>query len=227
MNIDRESIEGAAGEVSLSNRIGRVARTTLIGALLATSLAGCFPLAATGIVVGSMAAVDRRTLGAQTEDNSIELKTYGELRERLGGTAGISVTSYNRTVLVTGQVDDEAIKRRAGEIASRVENVRTVHNELVVSPKASIGTNAADTALTARVKTSLIDAKDIHANAIKVVSESAVVYLMGIVTREEGDRAAQVASRVSGARRVVTVFEYVTPDELARIERVNRAAQSQ
>lgn len=225
MNIDRESIPGAAGGVAF--RMKSVARAALLGALLATSLAGCFPLAATGIVVGSMAAVDRRTIGAQTEDNSIELKTYGELRERLGGTSGLSVTSYNRTVLLTGQVDDEALKRRAGEIASRVENVRTVHNELVVSPKASIGTSAADTALTARVKASLIDAKDIHANAIKVVSESAVVYLMGIVTREEGERAAQVASRVSGARRVVTVFEYVTADELARIERVNRAAQQQ
>lgn len=224
MNTDRESIPGAPGAVS---RITRIARTALLGALLVGSLAGCFPLAATGIVVGSMAAVDRRTIGAQTEDNSIELKTLGELRERLGGTSGISVTSYNRTVLVTGQVDDEAIKRRAGEIASRVENVRTVHNELVVSPKASIGTSAADTALTARVKAAMIDAKDLHANAIKVVSESAVVYLMGIVTREEGERAAQLASRVSGARRVVTVFEYVTSDELARIERVNRTAQQQ
>ncbi|MEN9313701.1 MAG: hypothetical protein RIS35_94 [Pseudomonadota bacterium] len=224
MNTDRESMSGAPGA---ARRITRVARAALLGALLAGSLAGCLPLAATGIVVGSMAAVDRRTLGAQTEDNSIELKALGELRERLGGTSGLSVTSYNRTVLLTGQADDEAIKRRAGEIVSRVENVRTVHNELVVSPKASIGTSAADTALTARVKTSLIDAKDIHANAIKVVSESAVVYLMGIVTREEGERAAQVASRVSGARRVVTVFEYVTPDELARIERVNRAAQQQ
>jgi len=198
---------------------------TLIGASLAAS--GCFPLAATGIVVGAMAAVDRRTVGAQTEDQSIELKASGDLRQQLGGTGGVAVTSFNRTVLLTGQVLDEPTKRRVAEIVGKVENVRSVHNELVVSGRASIGTYAADTALTTKVKASLIDAKDLQSNAFKIVSESEVVYLMGIVTRAEGDRAAQLVSRVSGVKRVVTVFEYVTPDELARIERVNREAQKQ
>lgn len=206
---------------------GGLARVALVGALIGASLAaaGCFPLAVTGIAVGAFAAVDRRTLGAQTEDQAIEFKALGELRERLGSSGGISVTSFNRTVLLTGQVLDDATKRRAAEIVGAIENVRTVHNELIVSGRASIGTYAADSALTAKVRASLVDAKDLQSNTIKVVSESEVVYLMGIVTRVEGDHAAQLASRVSGVRRVVTVFEYVTADELARIERANRDAQ--
>lgn len=204
------------------------ARTAVVLALIGSALStsGCFPLAATGIVVGGLAAADRRTVGAQTEDNAIELKAYNDLRQQLGGTAGISVTSYNRAALLTGQVQDERIKRRAGEVVARIANVRTVHNELVISAVASIGTSAADATLTTRVKAAFFDAKDLQSNTLKVVSEAGVVYLMGIVTRAEGDRAAQVVSGLSGVKRVVTLFEYVTPEELANIERTNREAQN-
>jgi osmotically-inducible protein OsmY len=211
-------------------RLGRAsARLALIGALIGSTLAstGCFPIVATGIVVGAMAVVDRRTIGAQTEDQSIELKALADLRQQLGGSGGIAITSFNRTVLLTGQVLDETAKRRAADIVGKVDNVRTVHNELVVSGRASVGVYTADAALTTRVRSALIEAKDLQSNAFKVVTESEVVHLMGIVTRAEGDRAAQLVSRVPGVKRVVTVFEYVTPDELARIERTNREAQKQ
>lgn len=199
-------------------------RLALVGALIAgtLSLAGCFTLAATGAVVGGLAAIDRRTVGAQTEDTGIEVKATSQFSQQLGGSGGISVTSFNRKVLLTGQVADEQTRRQAGEIVSKLDNVRSVHNELAVSGRVSLGTSAADTSITTRVKTALIEAKDIQANTIKVVTEAGVVYLMGIVTRAEGDRVAQVASRVGGVTRVVTVFEYVTPDDLARIERVSR-----
>jgi len=204
-------------------------RTALLAVLVGITLAnaGCFPIVATGVVVGTMAVLDRRTVGAQTEDQSIELKALGELRQQLPGSGGVSVTSFNRTVLLTGQVLDAETKRRASEITGKIENVRTVHNELVVSGRASVGVYAADSALTTKVRSALVEAKDLQSSAFKVVSESEVVYLMGIVTRAEGDRAAQLVSRVSGVKRVVTVFEYVTADELARIERTNREARKQ
>lgn len=186
------------------------------------SLGGCFGLAATGMVVGGLAAADRRTIGAQTEDTGIEVKALAQLQQQLGGSGGISVTSFNRKALLTGQVLDDSIKARAGEIVAKLDNVRSVHNELQVSGRVSLTTSAADTSITTRVKAALVDAKDLQSNTVKVVTEAGVVYLMGIVTRTEGERAAQVASRVGGVMRVVTVFEYVTPDELARIERVNR-----
>ncbi|HEY5632635.1 MAG TPA: BON domain-containing protein [Burkholderiaceae bacterium] len=202
----------------LSRPLARAAVcSALIGATLA--LSGCFGLAATGMVVGTLAAVDRRTIGAQTDDTGIELKALADLHSRVKGSGGVSVTSYNRKVLLTGQVLNEQTKRDAEAVVARLANVRSIHNELVISGRVSVGTQAADTSLTAQVKTALIDAKDLQANTIKVVTEAGVVYLMGIVSRTEGDRASQVASRVSGVTRVVTVFEYVSPEELSRLQR--------
>lgn len=209
-----------------ARRAASVARRTLMAAALAAAAltqTGCFTVAATGIAVGAMAAADRRTIGTQTEDQGIEIKAMQHLSKLKGR---ISVTSFNRRVLLTGQVLDEATRREAGEITARVGEVQAVHNELQVAGPVSFGTQAADTSLTAQVKAAFIDAADLQANTIKVVTEAAVVYLMGIVTHAEGQRAAQVASRVSGVKRVVTVFEYVTPDELARIERQARESQS-
>lgn len=202
----------------ISRPLARVAVcSALIGATL--TLSGCFPLAATGLVVGTLAVVDRRTLGAQTDDTAIELKALADLNSQVKGSGGVSVTSYNRKVLLTGQVLNEQTKRDAEAVVARLANVRSIHNELIISGRVSVGTQAADTSLTAQVKTALIDAKDLQATTIKVVTEAGVVYLMGIVSRAEGDRAAQVASRVSGVTRVVTVFEYATAEELQRMQR--------
>lgn len=195
-----------------------VRRTLMVAALASAALAsaGCAVVAATGIATAALVASDRRTVGTQTEDQGIEVKAMQQLSQLAGR---ISVTSFNRKVLLTGQVLDEPIRREAEAIVGRIAQVRSVHNELQVAGPVSFGTQAADTSLTAQVKAGLVDASDLQANTIKVVTEAGVVYLMGIVTRAEGQRAAQVASRVSGVKRVVTVFEYVTPDELARIER--------
>jgi osmotically-inducible protein OsmY len=197
-----------------------VRRSLLLGAVGAVSAAasGCVGLAITGAAVGALALTDRRTVGAQTEDQSIELKASGRLQESVRNPGGISVTSFNRRVLLTGYVTDEASKKAAEEVIRRVDNVAAVHNELMIGTRPSLGSAASDTTLTARVKAAHIEAKDVQANAYKVVTESAVVYLMGIVTQREGDRGAQVASRVSGVRRVVTVYEYVSEEELAKLE---------
>ena len=213
--------------MKFNRALSALSRAAIVGSLVGSTLAlsGCFPLAATGVVVGTLAATDRRTIGAQTEDTGIEVKAAAQLRQQLPDAGGIGVTSFNRKVLLTGQVLDERSRTEAAAIVGRIENVASVHNELKVAGRVSMGTAAADTSITARVKAMLIEARDIQATTIKVVTEAGVVYLMGIVTRPEGDRAAQVASRVAGVQRVVTVFEYVTADELARIERVNREAQ--
>jgi osmotically-inducible protein OsmY len=212
--------------MKFNRAMSALSRAAVVGSLVGSTLAlsGCFPLAATGVVVGAMAANDRRTIGAQTEDTGIEVKAAAQLRQQLPDAGGIGVTSFNRKVLLTGQVLEERSRTEAAAIVGKLDNVRSVHNELQVAGRVSLGTSAADTSITARVKAMLIEARDIQATTIKVVTEAGVVYLMGIVTRAEGDRAAQVASRVAGVQRVVTVFEYVSADELARIERVNQEA---
>jgi osmotically-inducible protein OsmY len=195
------------------------ARLTFAAALLASVLAapGCVPLVATGAAVGTLAALDRRTLGAQTEDQEIEVRAASRMRDVLKQPGGVSVTSFNRKVLLTGQVASEDDKRAAEAAVAALPNVRSIHNELQVLGRPSLATSAADTSITARVKAALVDAQDLHANVIKVVTESGTVYLMGLVSRREAERAAQVASRVAGVQRVVTVFEYITEEEVKRV----------
>ncbi len=183
-------------------------------------LSGCFPLAVTGAAVGTMAVLDRRTLGAQTEDQSIELKSLRNLNQAFAnGGASITVTSFNRRVLMAGQAASEQDRQRAEDIVrNSADNIIELYNEVEIGPTASFTTHTRDTGLTARVKTALVRERNLPANAVKVVSEASSVYLMGLVTQDEGDRAAHLSARVPGATRVVTMFEYLSPEELARIQ---------
>ena len=182
------------------------------------SLSACFPLVATGVAVGALATADRRTYGAQTDDQAIELKGSGRLNESDKRLGGVSITSYNRKVLLTGQVLSEDDKKLAEQIMTRIENVRSLHNELAVSGRTGFGVAASDTTITAKVKAALFDAKDVHANTVKVVTEGSIVYLMGILTQKEAAKAAQVAAGVSGVSKVVTVIETISEVELERIQ---------
>ena len=198
-------------------RILRLGTATL--ALASTLLlAGCEVLLLGGAVVGTgLVATDRRTAGTQLEDESIALKA--ESRARALATLGrIDVTSYNRVALVTGEVPAEADKAAVEKAVAGVENVRSVVNELAVGPNASLGQRSSDSVLTGKVKASLVDAKDLQANAFRVVSERGIVYLMGRVTEREARRAAEVARGVSGVQKVVTVFEILTEAELAALQ---------
>ena len=194
--------------------------TMLAAALAATMLLGaCAPLLIGGAVVGSsMVVTDRRTTGAQVEDQTIESKSGTRITETIGDRGHINVTSFNRLVLVTGEVPSEADKAAVEQAISRIENVRSVVNELVIGPPSSFANRSNDTYLTGRVKASLVDAKDILANAYKVVTERSVVYLMGRVTEREAKRGADVARGVSGVRKVVLVFEVVSEAELANLQ---------
>jgi osmotically-inducible protein OsmY len=192
-----------------------------LGSLAVSSgLTGCFPLAATGMVVGALSISDRRTTGAQAEDQAIELKGFNRLRERFKGDSAItaSVTSFNRTALITGFVPDQTTKAEVGQIVGRIENVRTVINELIVGLPASVTTYGRDVLLTTRVKATLLDARDLNGNLIKVVTESSTVYLMGVVSPREASRASEIVSRGPGVRRVVQAFEVITEEQARAID---------
>ncbi|MFT4103818.1 MAG: BON domain-containing protein [Burkholderiaceae bacterium] len=192
----------------------------MIGATLLAS-SGCVPLVAAGAAVGGMAAIDRRSVGAQTEDQSIELSAQSRLSSAIAKGQSVSVTSFNRKVLLSGFVNDDEQKALAEKAVAGVQNVRSIHNELQVGFKPSLARSTNDAALTARVRASLIEARDLQSNIFKVVTESGVVYLMGIVTQREGDRGAQVASIVPNVTRVVTLFEYVSEGELVNLRTPN------
>lgn len=186
--------------------------------ITAIGLAGCFPVVATGVVTGALSVSDRRTTGAQAEDQTIEIKAFNRFRERFKSSQiSLSVVSFNRIALVTGYVPDEATKAEAARLVSSIENVRNSLNEVVVGLPPSIRTYGSDTILTIRVKASMLEAKDLQAQVIKVYTESSTVFLMGIVTEREANRAADIASRVSGVRRVVRAFETISEADLSRM----------
>ena len=189
----------------------------IVGALVAaTTLSACAPLLIGGAMFGgSMMAVDRRTSGAQVEDQTIELKSLNRVKEVIGGAGHVNITSYNRQVLLTGEVPAEADKSAIEQAIGRTENLRSIVNEMAVMAPSSISGRSNDTLLTSKVKASLVDAKDLISTAFKVVTERSVVYLMGRVTEREANRATEVARGVAGVEKVVRVFEVVTEAELA------------
>jgi osmotically-inducible protein OsmY len=184
----------------------------------ATLLVGCAPLIVGGAVVGgAMVATDRRTSGSQVDDEVIELKAKGRMGEAFPNdeVVRINTTSYNRMVLLTGEVPTEADKTTAEQVVARIDNVLSVVNELRVGQPATLSERTKDAFVTTKVKTSLVDAKDVFANSIKVVTHRGVVYLMGRVTEREATRASELARGVSGVVKVVRVFEILTESELA------------
>jgi osmotically-inducible protein OsmY len=195
----------------------RLALPTLAAALLATTLSGCAPLLIGGAAVGTLVAVDRRTTGSQLEDETIELRAKSRLGEILGSRAHINITSYNRQVLLTGEVPDAATKQLAEQTVAKVENVRSVVNELGVMSASTLTQRGTDAYITGKIRASLIDAKDLTATAFKVVTERGAVFLMGRVTQRESERATALVRQISGVNRVVRVFEIISEEELARI----------
>ena len=170
------------------------------------------------MVGGALMATDRRTSGAQVEDQAIELKAINRVREALGDRGHVSVTSYNRLVLLTGEVPAEADRLAVEQVLARVENVRSTVNDLAVMGNSSLTSRSNDTILTSKVKASFVDARDMLSNAFKVLTERGTVYLMGRVTEREAKRAADLARSISGVQKVVRVFEIVTEAELADLQ---------
>ena len=187
--------------------------------LLATllSVSACFPLVASGVVMTGFVAVDRRTSGAMLEDQAIEVKTSARIRDALGERVHVNVTSYNRKVLLTGEVPDAQDKERVAEIAKNIDNTSSVWNEVGVTSITTLTERTNDLIAAGRIKADLIDAKDLFSNAYKVVVERGNVYVMGRITAREAKRVASVISGVMGVKKVVLVHETITEDELANL----------
>lgn len=196
----------------------------LVSLLAAATLAGCAaPLILGGAAVGGMVAVDRRTTGTQVEDEGIELRATNQIFGDYGDKVHINITSFNRQVLLTGEVPTQEVRDVVAQRVAKVANVRSIVNELAVMPSTPLTQRSNDTFITGKMRASLVDAKDLTASAFKVVTERGVIYLMGIVSQREAKRATAIARGVSGVRKVVRVFEYVSDDDLARMNAPARA----
>lgn len=196
--------------------ISRLTLSVAAGAVLATALSACVPLVVGGAAVGAgLVATDRRTSGAQLDDQAIELRGAARIREIANDQMNVTVTSFNRQLLLTGTVGNEADRRRVEAAVQGIDNVRSVVNEVVVGESRSFQVRSNDTFITGKVKASLLDAKDIFATSFKVITENGVVYLMGLATKREVDRATDITRGVSGVQKVVRVVEVVSEAELA------------
>lgn len=184
-----------------------LAALTLI-AVFATGLQGCAVVAVGG--AGAAVATDRRSAGAMIDDQAIELKINNALfkNPQLSKRAHINVTSYGGVALLTGEAPSEELRNTAVELARHVDNVRRVHNEIVIAAPSPTKSRSQDAWITTKVKTKLMATKGISARSVKVVTESGSVYLMGLLTRAEADIATEVARHIDGVSRVVTLFEY-------------------
>jgi len=189
-------------------RLANIAAAFFVAGLSA-SLSGCFPIVAGGVGVGAMMADDRRTSGIYIEDERIELRVLTDTA-KLGDKVHVNATSFNRVVLVTGEVPDEATKAKVEKLVAEVDNVKRVQNELAIARPSTLGERSNDVYVTTRVKTRFLSEgkKRFSANHVKVITEMATVYLMGLVSKDEAAAAAEIAAATPGVKRVVKVFEY-------------------
>ena len=192
--------------------------SAVLAAMTAALLSACAPVMFGSAVGGVLVATDRRTAGMQLEDENIELRSASRLRENLGDRGHVNVTSYNRQVLLTGEVPNAQDKQLVEQLVSRVENVRSIVTELVIALPSSLAQRSTDALTTARIKASMVDSKDIFANAYKVVTERGTAYMMGRVTQREADRATEIARSVGSVQKVVRIFEILTEDELRALQ---------
>ncbi|WP_436628575.1 BON domain-containing protein [Cupriavidus basilensis] len=205
----------------LTGHLPRLARTAAMMAALtvaATQLAGCFPVIAAGMASGVTMATDRRPTATQTIDRGLQLEAENTLNSRYNGQARVSVTVFNRKVLLTGEAKDNTVKQQIEQYVKGLPNAREVVNELEIISSPSFATQSQDTFITSKVKTMLVTADGVPSNSIKIVTEKGVVYLLGVVTPPEGERATDVARNASGVVKVVKAFDYVTETEAARLD---------
>ncbi len=203
--------------------IRRPLTAVALGAALVTCLQACVPVVVGAAAIGTLAAVDRRTLGSQTDDRSIELRAEGRAKRVTGDRGRVAATSYNRTVLLTGEVADDAMKAEVERQVASIEGIAAIENDLTVAPVSTVGARSGDLLITSKVKAAILDTKDLYVNAFLVHTDRGVVYLMGRVTQREGKLAADVARNAAGnVKKVVKLFEYISEDELQSLQ--SRAA---
>jgi osmotically-inducible protein OsmY len=198
-----------------SNLSTALLRGTAVAVLACSALSGCAPLILGSAVGSAFVATDRRTSGTQLEDQGIELKAGKRVRDAIGDRGHVNVTAYNRQVLLTGEVPTEADKAAVARAVAGVENVNKVMDELAVTLNSSLSTRSNDVLLASKVRATLVDARDLISNAFKIEVQRGEVYLMGLVTEREANRAAELTASISGVKRVVKAFQVISEDELA------------
>ena len=195
----------------------RLVLSAALAGLVGGALTACIPLVIGGVAAGgALVATDRRTSGAQLEDEGIELRANARIRSSVGDATHVNVTSYNRQALITGEAPDEKQKQLVEQIVRGTDNVSSVVNEMTIGPVSSLSRRSQDALISGRIKASILDSKDLFLNAFKVFTENGTVYLMGRVTQREADRVTTIARSTSGVSKVIRVFEVVTEDELVR-----------
>ena len=192
----------------------------LFGVVVLPALQGCFPMVAAGFTGGVLASMDRRSVGNQTEDESIEWKASARVSEKLGDKAHVNFTSFNRRVLITGEVPTSDAKAEAEQIVIGVANVLGVYNELVVGPVSNYSDRSNDSFITSKVKSRSVDSGKFNPVHVKVVTEAGAVFLLGMVTQAEADSAINVARTTAGVKRVVNLLEIITPAKARELDRV-------
>ena len=198
----------------------------LFGATLLPVLQGCFPVVAAGVGTGVMVTLDRRTLGMQTEDESIEWKAGSRVGDKLRDRGHFNFTSFNRRVLISGETVSEESKVEAKRIVSEIPNVREVFNELVVGPSSSLADRSNDSFVTSKVKSRSVDNGKFNPLHVKVVTEAGTVFLLGMVTQAEADAAIHVARTTAGVKKVVPLFEIITPSRARELDISRSEAKS-
>ncbi len=183
----------------------------LVLPLLAVSLQGCVGVAVVGAGSAAISALDRRTTGIQVDDEGIELRASNRVSERFGDKVHVNITSYNRSVLLTGEVPNANAKAEIEKLVQGVPGARSVTNDLRVADATPFTSRAGDATITGKVKARLFDSGKLNPIHVKVVTEASVVYLLGIVTEAEANDAVEVARTTGGVRKVVKVFEYCKP----------------
>lgn len=194
-----------------------IVATALISLAL-PALQGCVPAVATGIGAGALMIVDRRAGETYLADEAIEIRSFNRISEKFGDKVHVNVTSYNMKALLTGEVPDEGIKAELEKAIAGVINVKGVTNEVTVGGISSFSARSNDTYITSKVKARFIDANKFQVNHVKVVTESGTVFLLGLVTRKEGDDAAEIARTTAGVKKVVRVFEYIEFKDAQRLD---------
>lgn len=182
---------------------------TILGAI--TLAQGCAPIIIAGGATAASVATDRRTVGAFVDDNAIELKARKALNSdpEIGDDVHVNITSMNGIVLLTGETTTGELRDRALALIRDIPGIRSINNNVVIAEPTAFANRTRDSWITGMVKARLIGTENIPSNHIKVVTESSVVYLMGLVKQKEGEMAATATQQVAGVTRIVKLFEYL------------------
>jgi osmotically-inducible protein OsmY len=187
-------------------------------ALCVPVLSGCFGAAAVGVGSGALMLLDRRASETYVADEGMEIRALSRINEKYGDRVHVNSTSYNRTMLLTGEAPTDAIKADIEKIAAGVPNVKAISNELAIAGPSAYSGRSNDSYITSKVKARFVDANKFAANHVKVVTEAGVVFLLGLVTQAEADAAVEIARTTGGVLKVVRVFEIITPQQAKALD---------